>query len=75
MTTPSPLKKRNRVFVTLRCDKCKRTMRSPKEDTDPSGTAIVESTCDRCDAGGGFPETIYFNRAGQQYYGPQEGWR
>ena len=61
-------------MITLRCPHCKREMMVAAEDTDPPGTAIVETTCDLCDDGGGFPETHYFDCAGRWFAGP-DGWR
>jgi hypothetical protein len=58
-------------MVTLRCPRCKRTMRVAKHETDPPNTEIVESPCDRkkCDVGGERPETSYYNAKGEQIYG------
>ena len=55
--------------LILRCPQCKRTMRATREDTDPPGTAVVETACDRCDDGGGSPETHYYDAAGRWFDG------
>jgi len=57
--------------ITLRCPECKRTMRAVKDDSDPLGTAIVEVLCDKCDDGGGFPETHYYDANGRWFNGEQ----
>lgn len=64
--------------VMLRCPQCKRTMKVSRDTTDPVGTAVVEFLCDRCDDGGGFPETHYYDADGQWFDGekfcqPQNG--
>lgn len=59
--------------ITLRCPACKRTQMVCKDRSDPPGTAIVEATCDRCDDGGGFPETHYYDAQGRWFDG--EGFR
>lgn len=55
--------------ITLRCLRCKRTKSAPIDPTDPPGTAIIESLCDKCDDGGGFPETLYFDKDGRWFNG------
>lgn len=52
--------------VTLRCPSCERTMEVAKDKTDPKQTAAVETLCDKCDDGGGFPEVLYFDASGKQ---------
>lgn len=52
--------------VTLRCPTCERTMQVAKDKTDPPETATVETLCDNCDHGGGFPEVLYFDADGKQ---------
>ena len=59
--------------IVLRCPKCKRAKRVYLDPSDPPGTAIVEATCDRCDDGGGFPETHYYDSHGRWFDG--EGFR
>jgi hypothetical protein len=36
------------MTVMLRCPHCGRTMEVDPDPTDPPGTAVVSSTCDRC---------------------------
>lgn len=52
--------------ITLRCPRCKRTKAASRDPSDFPGTAVVEAPCDRCDDGGGFPETMYFDSTGKQ---------
>lgn len=61
-------------MVTLRCPRCKRTMRVAKDDTDPPNTFFVEAPCDRrkCDVGGERPETMYFDAQDRQLH-PETG--
>lgn len=61
-------------MITLRCPHCKREVTACAEETDPLGTAVVETTCDRCDDGGGFPETNYYDAGGRWYAGLAD-WR
>jgi hypothetical protein len=55
--------------ITLRCPSCKRTKKVYKDETDPVGTATVESLCDRCDDGGNKPDVHYYNALGQWFDG------
>jgi hypothetical protein len=55
--------------ITLRCPKCKRTKQAAQDPSDPTGTAVVEVTCDRCDDGGGFPEIHYYDAKGRWFDG------
>lgn len=55
--------------VKLRCPKCSRTMEVTRDPTDPPGTAVVESPCNRCEESGGRPETLYFDAQGRQFDG------
>lgn len=57
------------VKITLRCSRCARTKQVAKDPSDPPGTAIVESLCDRCEDGGNKPETLYYNAQGFQFDG------
>lgn len=52
--------------VTLRCRGCGKTKRALREGTDPAGTAVVDCLCPECDDGGNKPETLYFDKNGQQ---------
>lgn len=49
--------------IIMRCPECGREQAAPAEPSDPIGTIVVQSICDRCDDGGGFPETHYFDHA------------
>jgi hypothetical protein len=53
-------------WVQLRCPSCKRVKLTERHKTDPKGTEIVQVLCDKCDDGGGFPEVLYFDKAGHQ---------
>jgi hypothetical protein len=55
--------------VRLICPDCHRTMMTRHDETDPPGTAVVECLCDRCDDGGGFPETQYYDADGRWFDG------
>jgi hypothetical protein len=55
--------------ITLRCPLCKRTKSAPIDPTDPSGTAVVECVCDKCDHGGLKPETHYYDAKGRWFNG------
>jgi hypothetical protein len=55
--------------VKLRCSVCKRTMMVCKDPTDPPGTAVVESPCDKCDNPGDKPETRYYDAQGHWFDG------
>ncbi len=63
------ISKITRLRVTLRCPKCDRTKDVRRHKTDPKDAVVVEAPCDRCDDGGGFPETMYFDAAGNQIDG------
>lgn len=52
--------------ITLRCPGCKRTMQVRKERHDLKNAATVEIQCDKCDTGGAFPETFYYDAQGRQ---------
>ena len=47
--------------VTLKCTKCRRRVRTPREDSDPVNATRIETLCDRCDDGGNFPQVFYFD--------------
>jgi len=51
--------------VLLRCDKCKRTRRTPKDKSDPNGTVEIIATCPDCDKGGTFEDLIYLDKNGK----------
>lgn len=36
------------VPIMLRCPQCGRTQKTTKEDGDPPGTAVVETSCSKC---------------------------
>ena len=55
--------------VKLRCPQCKRTKMVTRDESDPAGTAVVDVLCDRCDDGGGFPETHYYDAKGNLFDG------
>lgn len=57
--------------ITLRCPHCKRTKKVAADPTDPLGTAVVESICDRCDDGGNKPEVHYYDAQGRWFNGEQ----
>lgn len=54
------------MSVTLQCPACDRTMQVKGDKTDPKNTAVVQTLCDQCDDGGGFPEVLYFDKSGKQ---------
>jgi hypothetical protein len=56
-------------WITLRCPDCRRTKKTRPVASDPKGTAIVESACDKCDDGGGFPETHHYDSQGRWWNG------
>jgi hypothetical protein len=55
--------------ITIRCPHCKRSKQTTVDPTDPPGTMIVESICDRCDNGGNKPEVHYYDAAGRWFDG------
>lgn len=65
-----PLKASKRHWlVTLVCPKCKRSIRTISDKTDPRGTASVHFKCPECEPAGGFEDNpIYFNAAGQEIF-------
>lgn len=54
-----------RPTVTLRCPTCQQTKAADLDATDPPGTAVVQVTCPKCNAGD-FAEVIYFDASGKQ---------
>lgn len=61
-----PLRQPSRPMVTLRCPSCQRKRRVARERTDPKRAFYVEIPCDKCDDGGGKPETVYFDALNRQ---------
>lgn len=55
--------------VTLRCPHCKRTKRVAMDKTDPAGTAVVETACDKCGEVGDRPEVHYYDAQGRWFNG------
>ena len=52
--------------ITLKCTKCKRKISAERDDTDPPNAVRMETECDRCDRGGGWPETFYYDAENNQ---------
>lgn len=54
--------------IQLRCPECGRKKRVDRDATDPAGAVVAEIPCDRCDNGGGFPTTAYFDAEGRELF-------
>lgn len=52
------------VYITLRCPKCKKSMQTPADESDPEGTAVVEIMCPECNAGD-FDSPSYLDASGK----------
>ena len=66
---PGDLERARRQWVTMRCLTCKKETRVRKHETDPEGTAIVQSKCPDCDRSGNLSEGVrYFDAHGQELY-------
>ena len=52
-------------WIKLRCPCCGKTKSAERDNTDPPGTAVVETTCDECD-NGDFAEVVYYEAHGAQ---------
>jgi len=53
--------------ITALCSGCGNAVRTDLHDTDPPGTARIEtSACNLCDDGGGFPLAYHFALDGRE---------
>lgn len=52
--------------IKLRCPECSRHKQVGRARTDLKRAVRVEILCDRCDDGGGFPQTTYWDAEGRE---------
>lgn len=54
--------------IHMRCRRCKLTRSNmPRSEFDPANAVVMElNYCPRCDKGGGFEETTYYDAAGTE---------
>ena len=56
--------------IHLKCSRCKNTRSNmARSDFDPADAAVmVLNYCPRCDKGGGFEETTYYDATGKEIF-------
>ncbi len=55
--------------IHLKCSRCKNTRSNmARSDFDPADAAVMVLNCPRCDKGGGFEETTYYDANGKEIF-------